>query len=40
MEGCTDAAALTREIQLLGYRGNVNTVRRHAAADALGDQDS
>ncbi|WP_185842112.1 transposase [Streptomyces sp. WAC 06725] len=29
MEGCTNAAALTREIQLLGYRGNVNTVRRH-----------
>ncbi|MEV1069822.1 transposase [Streptomyces sp. NPDC050263] len=29
MEGCTNAAALTREIQRLGYRGDVNTVRRH-----------
>ncbi|CAM5309646.1 ISL3 family transposase ISFsp1 [Streptomyces griseomycini] len=30
MEGCTNAAALTREIQQLGYRGDVNnTVRRH-----------
>ncbi|MFF1700220.1 ISL3 family transposase [Streptomyces sp. NPDC058257] len=29
MEGCTNAAALTREIQQLGYRGNVNSVRRH-----------
>ncbi|MFJ5811100.1 ISL3 family transposase [Streptomyces sp. NPDC093093] len=29
MEGCTNASALTREIQRLGYRGNVNTVRRH-----------
>ncbi|GHF77559.1 ISL3 family transposase [Kitasatospora xanthocidica] len=29
MEGCTNAAALTREIQELGYRGDVNTVRRH-----------
>ena len=27
--GCTNAAALTREIQQLGYRGDVNTVRRH-----------
>ncbi|GHH63365.1 transposase [Streptomyces umbrinus] len=25
MEGCTNAAALTREIQQLGYRGDVNT---------------
>ncbi|MCX2185695.1 transposase [Streptomyces sp. SKN60] len=30
MEGCTNASALTREIQRLGYRGDVNTVRRHA----------
>ncbi|MGW0672987.1 ISL3 family transposase [Streptomyces sp. NPDC002746] len=29
MEGCTNAAALTREIRQLGYRGDVNTVRRH-----------
>ncbi|MFD5923000.1 hypothetical protein ACFVYP_41020 [Kitasatospora sp. NPDC058201] len=29
MEGCTDASALTREIQQLGYRGDVNTVQRH-----------
>ncbi|MGW8329340.1 ISL3 family transposase [Streptomyces sp. NPDC055897] len=29
MEGCTNAAALTREIQRLGYRGDINTVRRH-----------
>lgn len=29
MEGCTNAAALTREIQQLGHRGDVNTVRRH-----------
>ncbi|WP_331754691.1 ISL3 family transposase (plasmid) [Streptomyces sp. NBC_00012] len=29
MEGCTNASALTREIQQLGYRGDVNTVRRH-----------
>ncbi|MFD5438525.1 ISL3 family transposase [Kitasatospora sp. NPDC127067] len=29
MEGCTNAAALTREIQQLGYRGDVNTVQRH-----------
>ncbi|MFE7033493.1 hypothetical protein ACFU9Y_24555 [Streptomyces sp. NPDC057621] len=29
MEGCTNAAALTREIQQLGYCGDVNTVRRH-----------
>ncbi|WP_178880269.1 hypothetical protein [Streptomyces acidiscabies] len=29
MEGCTNAAALTREIQQLGYRGDINTVRRH-----------
>ncbi|MGW2825751.1 hypothetical protein ACWC24_32800 [Streptomyces sp. NPDC001443] len=29
MEGCTNAAALTREIQQLGYRGGINTVRRH-----------
>ncbi len=29
MEGCTNASALTREIQNLGYRGDVNTVRRH-----------
>ncbi|MFE2719392.1 hypothetical protein ACFXKI_47825 [Streptomyces mirabilis] len=29
MEGCTNASALTREIQRLGYRGDVNTVRRH-----------
>ncbi|MFE7568926.1 hypothetical protein ACFU76_18495 [Streptomyces sp. NPDC057539] len=28
LEGCTNAAALTREIQQLGYRGDVNTVRR------------
>ncbi|MGW6563487.1 ISL3 family transposase [Streptomyces hydrogenans] len=28
-EGCTNASALTREIQRLGYRGDVNTVRRH-----------
>ncbi|MFJ8111617.1 hypothetical protein [Streptomyces sp. NPDC096132] len=28
MEGCIDAAALTREIQQLGYRGHINTVRR------------
>ncbi|MFB7363859.1 ISL3 family transposase [Streptomyces hydrogenans] len=29
MEGCTNASALTREIQQLGYSGDVNTVRRH-----------
>ncbi len=29
MEGCTNASALTRKIQQLGYRGDVNTVRRH-----------
>ncbi|MEU7510300.1 ISL3 family transposase [Streptomyces lavendulae] len=29
MEGCTSASALAREIQRLGYRGDVNTVRRH-----------
>ncbi|MEU3051366.1 ISL3 family transposase [Streptomyces sp. NPDC006984] len=29
MEGCTNASALAREIQRLGYRGDVNTVRRH-----------
>jgi hypothetical protein len=29
MEGCTNAAQLTREIHQLGYRGDVNTVRRH-----------
>ncbi|MGW7099669.1 hypothetical protein [Streptomyces sp. NPDC054838] len=29
MEGCTNASALTREIQRLGYRGDVNTVRRY-----------
>ncbi|MFD6967661.1 transposase [Streptomyces sp. NPDC059949] len=29
MEGCTNASALTREIQRLGYRGDINTVRRH-----------
>ncbi|TXS76023.1 transposase [Streptomyces sp. sk2.1] len=29
MEGCINASALTREIQRLGYRGDVNTVRRH-----------
>ncbi|WP_329448315.1 transposase (plasmid) [Streptomyces sp. NBC_01426] len=29
MEGCTNASALTREIQRLGYRDDVNTVRRH-----------
>ncbi|MFG2991768.1 hypothetical protein ACGFZK_21155 [Streptomyces sp. NPDC048257] len=29
MEGCTNASALTREIRRLGYRGDVNTVRRH-----------
>ncbi|MFD8755689.1 ISL3 family transposase [Kitasatospora sp. NPDC059577] len=29
MEGCTNPAALTREIQQLGYRGDVNTVQRH-----------
>ncbi|MFE5681553.1 ISL3 family transposase, partial [Streptomyces erythrochromogenes] len=29
MEGCTNASAPTREIQRLGYRGDVNTVRRH-----------
>ncbi|MFB6843229.1 ISL3 family transposase [Streptomyces sp. NPDC056361] len=29
MEGCTNASALTREIQRLGYRGDVSTVRRH-----------
>ncbi|MDX3452085.1 hypothetical protein PV396_09025 [Streptomyces sp. ME02-8801-2C] len=29
MEGCTNAAALTREIQQLGHRGDINTVRRH-----------
>ncbi|MFJ3892071.1 hypothetical protein [Streptomyces sp. NPDC090083] len=28
MEGCTNAAALTREIQQLGYRGTINTVHR------------
>lgn len=29
MEGCTNASALTRKIQQLGYRGDVNTVQRH-----------
>ncbi|MCX5174321.1 ISL3 family transposase [Streptomyces virginiae] len=29
MEGCTNASALTREIQRLGYRGDINTVRQH-----------
>ncbi|MFJ2900537.1 hypothetical protein ACIO87_37470 [Streptomyces sp. NPDC087218] len=29
MEGCTNASTLTREIQRLGHRGDVNTVRRH-----------
>jgi transposase len=29
MEGCTNASALAREIQRLGCRGDVNTVRRH-----------
>ncbi|MGP4009670.1 hypothetical protein [Streptomyces sp. 4N124] len=28
MERCTNASALTREIEKLGYRGDVNTVRR------------
>ncbi|MEE1735183.1 ISL3 family transposase [Streptomyces sp. BE147] len=28
-EGCINASALTREIQQLGYCGDVNTVRRH-----------
>lgn len=27
--GCTNVSALTREIRRLGYRGDVNTVRRH-----------
>ncbi|MEV5880966.1 DnaB-like helicase C-terminal domain-containing protein [Streptomyces sp. NPDC052101] len=29
MEGCTNAPALTREIQHLGCRGDINTVPRH-----------
>lgn len=29
LEGCTNASALAREIQQLGYRGDINTVRRH-----------
>ncbi|MFE7268325.1 transposase [Streptomyces sp. NPDC057592] len=29
MEGCTNASALAREIQQLGYRGDVSAVRRH-----------
>jgi hypothetical protein len=29
MEGCANAASLTREIQRLGCPGDVNTVRRH-----------
>ncbi|MFK4213642.1 transposase [Streptomyces sp. NPDC030920] len=29
MDGCTNASALAREIQQLGYHGDVNTVRRH-----------
>ncbi|WP_264349593.1 ISL3 family transposase [Streptomyces milbemycinicus] len=29
LESCTNASALAREIQQLGYRGDVNTVRRH-----------
>ncbi|MFD9624213.1 transposase, partial [Streptomyces virginiae] len=32
MEGCTNASALTREIQRLGYQGDINTVRRHLKA--------
>jgi hypothetical protein len=28
MDGCTNAAALTREIQRLDHRGDINTVRR------------
>ncbi|MFE6268261.1 hypothetical protein ACFVQ9_05650 [Streptomyces goshikiensis] len=29
MQGRTNASAPTREIQRLGYRGDINTVRRH-----------
>ncbi|MFF8618922.1 transposase [Streptomyces sp. NPDC015350] len=29
MEGCTNASAPAQEIQQLGHRGDVNTVRRH-----------
>ncbi|MFF3662784.1 hypothetical protein [Streptomyces olivochromogenes] len=29
MEGCTNTAALTRDIQQLGYRSDVNTARRY-----------
>ncbi|QKW25961.1 ISL3 family transposase [Streptomyces seoulensis] len=36
MEGCTNASALTREIQRLGYQGDLNTVRRHLKAYRAG----
>ncbi|MFD9632209.1 hypothetical protein [Streptomyces violascens] len=29
LEGCTNASALARRTQQLGYRGDINTVRRH-----------
>lgn len=36
MEGCTNAAALPREIQQLGYCGAIITVRRHLRPPAPG----
>lgn len=36
LEGCTNASALTREIQNLGYRGGTGTVQRHLRAYRAG----
>ncbi|MFJ8827600.1 ISL3 family transposase [Streptomyces sp. NPDC102467] len=36
LEGCTNASALTREIQQLGYRGGPGTVQRHLRAYRTG----
>ncbi|MFF4733456.1 hypothetical protein ACFY3M_51380 [Streptomyces mirabilis] len=32
MEGCANAAALIREVQRLGHRGDINIVHRHLSA--------
>ncbi|MEU4995984.1 hypothetical protein [Streptomyces sp. NPDC021622] len=37
LEGCTNASALTREIQQLGYRGGMGTVQRHLRAYRTGE---